>query len=179
MVRAGVIDEASKIWWDVRPSAKFPTLEMRMTDVCTRIDDTVTIAAFYVCIISMLKRLKLNNQRWRIYPRILIDENRWLAQRHGTGNSMVDFGKGESVPFGELMEELIELVREDAERLDCVAEIDHARDIVARGTSAQRQLALFQEAQEQGADERQALEQVVDMLIEETAMGLDLPAADR
>ena len=179
MVRAGVIDEASKIWWDVRPSAKFPTLEMRMTDVCTRIDDTVTIAAFYVCIISMLKRLKLNNQRWRIYPRTLIDENRWLAQRHGTGNSMVDFGKGESVPFGELMEELIELVREDAERLDCVAEIDHARDIVARGTSAQRQLALFQEAQKQGADERQALEQVVDMLIEETAMGLDLPAADR
>ncbi len=175
MVRAGVIDEASKIWWDVRPSAKFPTLEMRMTDVCTRIADTVTIAAFYVCIISMLKRLKLNNQRWRIYPRILIDENRWLAQRHGTGDSMVDFGKGERVPFGELIEELIELVREDAERLDCVAEVEHARQIVARGTSAQRQMALFTQATELGADERQALEQVVDMLIEETAMGLDLP----
>ncbi len=178
MIRAGVIDEASKIWWDIRPSAKFPTLEMRMTDVCTRVDDTVTIAAFYVCIISMLKRLRLNNQRWRIYPRTLIDENRWLAQRHGTGEGLVDFGKGQRVPFAELMEELIELVREDAEQLDCVSEIEHTREIVARGTSAQRQMALYLKAMEDGADERQALEQVVDMLIEDTAIGLDLPAED-
>lgn len=172
MVSANLIDDASKLWWDVRPSARFPTLEMRICDVCTRLDDAITIAAIYVCLIRMLYRLRQGNQRWRIYPRTLIDENRWLAQRHGPDGELVDFGKGEQVPYPELLEEIVELVREDAEALGCVAEVERARDIVARGTSAQSQLAVYRAALEAGADTAEALRAVVDWLIEETVAGV-------
>ena len=172
MVSAGLIEDASKLWWDVRPSARFPTLEMRICDVCTRLDDAITIAAVYVCLIRMLYRLRQGNQRWRIYPRTLIDENRWLAQRHGPGGELVDFGKGEPVPYPELLEEIVEIVGEDAQALGCVAEVEHARDIVARGTSAQRQLAVYRSALEAGADTAAALRAVVDWLIEETVAGV-------
>ena len=172
MVSAGLIEDASKLWWDVRPSARFPTLEMRICDVCTRLDDAITIAAVYVCLIRMLYRLRQGNQRWRIYPRTLIDENRWLAQRHGPSGELVDFGKGEPVPYPELLEEIVEIVGEDAQALGCVAEVEHARDIVARGTSAQRQLAVYRSALEAGADTAAALRAVVDWLIEETVAGV-------
>lgn len=176
MTGAGVIEDATKIWWDIRPSARFPTLEMRITDVCTRLDDAMTIAAIFLCVLRMLYRLKENNQRWRIYPRTLINENRWLAQRFGTTGKMVDFGRGELVPFGELLEELLVLIAEDAEEFDCVAEVEHARTIVARGTSAQRQVEAFRGATDAGASTEEAHRAVVDMLIEETLAGL--PAAD-
>ena len=172
MVRANVIEDATKFWWDVRPSARYPTLEMRITDVCTRLDDSVAIAALYVCILSMLYRLRKGNQRWRVYPRTMIDENRWLAQRYGVQGNLVDFGIGQPVPYADLLEEVIELVREDAERMDCVAEIEHAREIVKRGTSAHHQQQVYQEAVGQGAEPRDALKSVVDMLIEETTVGL-------
>jgi carboxylate-amine ligase len=173
MVGAGLIEDASKIWWDLRPSSRYPTLEMRMTDVCTRLDDAMTVAALYVCIISMLYRLRRDNQRWRIYPPSLINENRWLAQRFGVQGKLVDFGIGQLVEYSELMDELIELVREDAERLDCVAEIEHGREIVRRGTSAQRQLGVFHAAIKNGAGNPEALRQVVDDLIAETLAGID------
>src|SRR5690606_26994335 len=85
LVRAGEIADGTKIWWDLRPSARFPTLEMRITDVCTRLDDGIAIAALYRCIARMLVRLRRRNQRWRHYSNFLIDENRWLAQRFGPG----------------------------------------------------------------------------------------------
>jgi len=173
MVRAGVIEDATKLWWDVRPSARYPTLEMRIADVCTRLDDTITIAAIYLCLLSMLYRLRKSNQRWRLYPRILINENRWLAQRHGVGGELVDFGIGERVPFADLLEEIIELVREDAERLDCVAEVENAREIIRRGTSADRQLATYHDAIAGGADNQEALVSVVDMLLEESLIGVE------
>ncbi len=173
MVRAGLIEDATKLWWDVRPSARFPTLEMRITDICTRLDDNVTLAALYQCVLRMLFRLRRSNQRWRIYPRTLVQENRWLAQRYGLAGELVDLGKGEKVPVADLLEELLEFVREDAEALDCVAEVEHARGIVARGTSAERQLAVFNEARKAGAERPEALCAVVDMLIEETVHGLD------
>ncbi len=166
MVTAGLIEDATKLWWDVRPSARFPTLEMRICDMCTRLHDAVTIAAIYVCLIRMLYRLRMGNQRWRVYPRTLIHENRWLAQRYGLQGHLVDFGKGDLVPYSELLEEIIELIREDAEQLGCVAEIEHARDIVARGTSAQRQLSVYQAAMDEGADAPEALKSVVDWLID-------------
>ena len=172
MVSAGLIEDATKLWWDVRPSARFPTLEMRICDMCTRLDDAITIAAIYVCLIRMLYRLRQGNQRWRVYPRTLIHENRWLAQRYGLEGNLVDFGKGELVLYGDLLEEIIELIREDAEQLDCVAEVEHARDIVARGTSAQRQLAAYRDALDAGAEVSEALRAVVDWLIEETVAGL-------
>ncbi len=170
---AGLIKDATMIWWDIRPSAKYPTLEMRMTDVCTRLEDSMTVAALYACIISMLHRLRGDNQRWRIYPRSLIDENRWLAQRFGVTGQLVDFGLGRMVDYSDLLEELIELVREDAERLNCVAEVEHAREIVRRGTSAQRQLAVFAAAKNNGDSQDQALRRVVDDLIAQTVVGLD------
>jgi glutamate---cysteine ligase / carboxylate-amine ligase len=172
MVNANVIEDATKFWWDVRPSARYPTLEMRITDVCTRLDDSIAIAALYVCILSMLYRLRKSNQRWRVYPRTMINENRWLAQRYGVTGNMVDFGIGQPVAYADLLEEVIELVREDAERMECVAEIEHAREIVRRGTSAQLQQQVYQQALSDGASNEDALKSVVDMLIKETTVGL-------
>jgi carboxylate-amine ligase len=170
---AGLIPDATMIWWDIRPSARYPTLEMRMTDVCTRLEDSMTVAALYVCIISMLNRLRRDNQRWRIYPRSLVDENRWLAQRFGVTGQLVDFGLGRMVDYADLLEELIELVHEDAERLGCVAEVKHAREIARRGTSAQRQLAVFKRSVDEGDSADQALRLVVDDLIAQTIDGID------
>jgi len=170
---AGLISDATMIWWDIRPSARYPTLEMRMTDVCTRLEDSMTVTALYVCIISMLHRLRRDNKRWRIYPRSLLDENRWLAQRFGVTGQLVDFGLGRMVDYADLLEELIELVHEDAERLGCVAEVEHAREITRRGTSAQRQLSVFKNAIENGDSNDQALRHVVDDLISQTVDGLD------
>ena len=173
LIQGGLMADATKLWWDLRPSARFPTLEIRITDVCTRLDDAVAVAALTQCIVSMLYRLRRSNQRWRIYPRILVHENRWRAQRYGVGGELIDFGKGALIPFGELLDELIELVAVDAERLDCVAEVAHTRNIAAHGTSADRQCRTYAEALENGADERQALNAVVDFLIAETVLGLD------
>ena len=173
LVGAGLIEDATKIWWDVRPSARFPTLEMRTSDVCTRLDDAVTVAAFYLCFLRMLYRLRRANQRWRVYPRTFVLENRWRAQRYGPTATLVDFGIGEQVPYVELLDEIIELLREDAEAVGCTAELDHARAIVARGTSAQSQRAVFARARRDGADDREALVAVVDWLVEETLHGLE------
>ena len=173
LVRAGIIEDASKLWWDIRPSQRFPTLEMRITDVCTRLDDAVTVAALFRCLLRMLWRLRLRNVVWRPYKNLLIEENRWRAQRYGLDDGLVDFGRGTIVPYADLMEELIELTREDAEHFDCVAEVAHARDIIRRGTSAHRQVAIYREALEQGATGWEALAQVVDWLAEETMVGIE------
>ncbi|MBL4690641.1 MAG: carboxylate-amine ligase [Rhodospirillales bacterium] len=168
LIRAGLIEDATKLWWDIRPSHRFPTLEMRITDVCTRIDDGVAVAALFVCLLRMLYRLKTNNQRWRQYASMLIAENRWRAQRYGLDEGLVDFGRGEIMPCAGLLEEIIDLVREDAEALGCAGEIEHLRTIMETGTSGHRQLATYAAALEGGADKGQALIEVVDMLIEET-----------
>lgn len=172
LVSAGVIEDGTKIWWDVRPSARFPTLEMRMTDVCTALDDAVTIAALFKCLVSLLCRLRASNQRWRIYPVTCVDENRWRAMRYGVTDTLVDFGKGEKVPYGVLLDEILDLVRPDAERLGCVAEVEHARTILSRGTSAQHQLAVYQAAIDGGADHDAALRRTVDWLIDESVRGI-------
>jgi glutamate---cysteine ligase / carboxylate-amine ligase len=168
LVRNGVIEDASKIWWDLRPSARFPTLEMRVTDVCTRLEDGVCVAAMYVCILRMLFRLRRSNQTWRTYPLFLLAENRWRAQRYGVKGTLFDLGKGELVAFGDLVGELLSMLREDAEALGCVPEIEHARVIVARGTSADRQVAHYAKLLSQGMSAPDALKGVVDHLIEET-----------
>lgn len=172
LVKAGLIDDASKLWWDIRPSARFPTLEMRATDMCTALDHAISIAALYRSLISMLWRLKTSNQRWRIYPHMLVKENRWRAQRYGIDEGLVDFGKGEIVPAAGLVDELIELVRPDAERLGCVAEVEGARAILRDGTSAHRQRRAFAAATAAGHAKQRALEAVVDDLIAGTVAGL-------
>jgi carboxylate-amine ligase len=178
LVNAGLIEDGTKIWWDLRPSARFPTLEMRITDICTLLDDAVAIAALYLCICRMLYRLRRENQRWRSYTHFLIMENRWRAQRYGVDESLVDFGRSKLVPFADLTEELLALVREDAEALGCRQEVEHVRTIVSRGTSADRQLAAYHQALSGGADEREALRAVVDALIRETVTGLGTATAD-
>jgi carboxylate-amine ligase len=172
LVDAGVIEDATKLWWDIRPSARYPTLEMRSTDIATRVEDTVTIAALYVSLLSMLYRLREDNQRWRIYSRMLINENVWRAQRYGTDEGLIDYGIGKIVPYPDLLDEVIELVRPDAEMLDCVEEVEGARDIVKRGTSADRQRRAFAKSIAEGASEKEALIAVVDFLIDETVVGL-------
>ncbi len=172
MIAAGLIEDATKLWWDVRPSVRFPTLEMRIADVCTRYQDGITVAAFYLCILRMLYRLKRSNQRWRRYSNILIQENRWRAQRYGFDEGLVDFGLGKVVDYADLLEELIELTWDDAEHFDCVAEMRQAREILKRGTSAHRQIAVYETALAAGADKREALVKVVDFLIEETVAGV-------
>ena len=172
MIAAGLLEDATKIWWDVRPSARFPTLEMRITDVCTRIDDAICCAALFRCVCRMLYRLRRDNQRWRVYARMLVEENRWRAQRYGLDQGMVDFGRGEIVPFPDLMEELLGILREDAEFFDCVKEIEHARNIISRGTSSHLQVETYRTALQSGARPEEALRRVVDALIEATEAGL-------
>lgn len=172
LTSAGLIEDASKLWWDIRPSTRYPTLEMRISDVCTRLDDAMTIAALYQALLGYLYRLRRNNQRWRVYSPGIIEENVWRAQRYGTEGTLVDFGKGTLVPFPELVEEIIELVAQDAAEFDVREEIRHARDIIAVGTSADRQIAAYEKAIEAGASDNEALQAVVDELIADTLYGI-------
>lgn len=172
LVNTGVIEDATKMWWDLRPSARYPTLEMRSTDICTRLDDGITIAALYMSFLGMLFNQREKNKRWRIYSRMLIEENIWRAQRYGISDSLIDFGKGKLVPYAELLEEALEMLHVAATELGLLAELGHARDIVARGTSADRQREVFSKKVAEGATERQALVAVVDFLIEETMVGV-------
>ena len=169
MINAGLIQDATKIWWDMRPSDRYPTLEMRITDVCTRMDDTITIAALTVCIMRMLYRLRCANRRWRMYAPMLLMENRWRAMRYGPDEGLIDLAKGEIVPTADLIEELIEIITEDAEDLGCLDEVIRAREIVAQGTSAHRQVNVYDQALADGASEMDALKAVVDLLVEESS----------
>ena len=169
---AGVIEDATKIWWDLRPSSRYPTLEMRICDVPTRVIDTVGIAALYLCVLRMLYRLRRANQRWRVYPRTFIDENRWRAQRYGTGETLIDFGIGRQVPYSDLLDELFELVAEDAEALGCVDELAIVREILDRGTSAHSQRTVYEETRKIGSSNEDALAAVVRMLISDTVADL-------
>jgi len=177
--QTGLCDDASKIWWDLRPSIRFPTLEMRICDICTRLEDTIAITALWQSILATLYRLRAGNQTWRRYRRTLVDENKWLAQRHGISGALADYGALTQKPFALLLDELILLVRPEAERLGCLDEVLEARHIVERGTSADRQLAVYAQARADGASAREAPLAVVDWLIQETLVGLNLaePAA--
>jgi carboxylate-amine ligase len=172
LIRNGLIEDTTKIWWDVRPSSRYPTLETRIMDCCTSIDDSVCLAAFVVSLLRMLYRLRRANQSWRRYPNVLISENRWRAMRYSFNEKLLDLAKDELVPFSDLLEELLVLLREDGEALGCTKELEHARTILSRGTSAHRQIAVFERARANGASEREAFKAVVDFLISETAAGL-------
>ena len=172
LIKAGVIEDPTRLWWDVRPSARYPTLEMRASDICTRLDDGITIAALFMSLLAMLSRLRQNNQRWRVYSRTLIDENVWRAQRYGISESLIDFGRRKLVPFPRLVDEIIGLVRQDATELGCITYVENARGILERGTSADRQVVIYQRAVDSGAEPREALIEVVDFLIDETVAGL-------
>jgi carboxylate-amine ligase len=171
LVEAGIIEDASRIWWDLRPSSRYPTLETRVMDVCTTLDDTLALAALNVCILRMLYRLRRRNQRWRIYTPMLLRENRWRAMRYSFEEGLIDLALGRVVPFAELLEELIELTAEDAAELGCEAQLEHLREILRRGTSAHRQEAVYRDRLAGGGDEQAAQRAVVDFLVDETVRG--------
>jgi carboxylate-amine ligase len=168
---AGVLPDPTYFWWDLRPSARYPTLELRAPDACTRIEDAITVAALYRCTLRMLSRLRAQNTRWREYSSFLLDENRWLAQRFGAKAALLDLAKGTTVPMAELVEEWLGLIAEDAAFFDCASEVAHARDIVAEGTSADRQIEVYEAALADGTGTEDALRAVVDHLIDETVAG--------
>lgn len=171
LIQAGVIQDSTKIWWDLRPSGRFPTLEARVMDVCTRLDDAVALAAMLVCIMRMLFRLRTKNQRWRTYSRMLVHENRWRAMRYSFDEGLIDFAKGSIVPFDQLLDEILELTYEDARALECENEVASVRDILSRGTSAHRQLKTHELSIAQGDPPDAALRAVVDTLINDTQEG--------
>lgn len=163
--RVGVIDDRTKVWWDVRPHPKYKTLEFRVCDICTSLEDAVCLVALIQSLVAFLVDLRLGNRSWRIYHRDLIRENKWLAVRHGIHGELIDLGLGKRVPFEELVEELLALIRPYAEHLGCWEEAKRARRIVKEGTSADKQLRVYEES---GGD----LKAVVDWLIAETKRGV-------
>lgn len=162
-----IIEDASKIWWDLRPSAKFPTLETRICDACPRLDDTITLAALIQATTRMLWRLSRQNTRWREYDNFLLGENRWRAVRYGTSEGLIDFGDHRILPFAELAEDWIALIAADADALNSQHAIARLRDMVDAGTSADRQRAVLSGALSAGATRDQAMRAVVMHLIEE------------
>ena len=172
LVRTGVIEDSTKLWWDIRPSARYPTLEMRSSDICTRYEDAISIAALYQALLATLYERRMSNQRWRVYSRMLIAENNWRAQRYGVDESLIDFGRGELVPMTQLADELIDLVGEAAASLGSLEEVKRIKHITTFGTSSDRQLRVYNDALAGGASQQEALCAVVDHLIVETTEGL-------
>ena len=167
IVNTGAIEDATKIWWDLRPSDRFPTLETRICDMSPRMEHVLTIAAITQCLMRMLWRLRVMNQRWRIYDHFLVGENRWRAQRYGMAGGMIDFGRGEVVAFSALMEELRELLAEDAHALGCEDELARLDEIQASGNSADRQRSVYKAEVAAGGDNQAALRAVLASLVEE------------
>ncbi len=167
LVKMGLIEDSTKIWWDLRPSARFPTIESRICDVSPRLERALSLAAMTQCLTRMLWRLMRANQRWRLYDNFLIGENRWRAQRYGISGGLIDFGRLEVVEFDTLLDEMIALVAGDAEALGCLAEIEALRSLTETGTSADQQRAVRIDALEAGDDEETSMRAVVAHLIEE------------
>ena len=166
----GKRDKTAKIWWDIRPHPIFDTMEFRIADICTSIDDAVCLAGLFQAICAKLIKLRRNNMSWRRYRHMHISENKWRAVRFGVRGELIDFGREESVPFHFLAEELLEFVDDVLDELGSRKEVEHVRTILKRGTSADRQIATYLAAG--GDDNRdEALKAVVDFLVAETKAG--------
>ncbi|UMY19673.1 carboxylate-amine ligase [Methylobacterium organophilum] len=166
MTKAGSIQDASYLWWSLRPSIKFPTLELRIADSCTRLDDALVIAALFRCLVRLVERRPALNAGLTGVSRALAAENLWRAQRSGVEAELIDEASEEAFPFSDYLASVLSLVAEDAEALGCAAEIEGARRILREGTSADRQIALFEAARGGETSNRQALDAVVDWLAE-------------
>lgn len=162
-----ILQDSTKIWWDLRPSSRFPTLETRICDACPRLERTLTLAALIQTSTRMLWRLAQKNQRWRIYDNFLIGENRWRAIRYGGAEGLIDFGGKTITPFPDLVSEWLAMLAEDGEALGCMAELAAAGQMAIDGTAAQAQRATLTRALEAGATRDEALRAVVMGLIED------------
>ncbi|ODT61502.1 MULTISPECIES: carboxylate-amine ligase [Paracoccus] len=163
----GIIEDSSKIWWDLRPSSKYPTLETRICDACPRIEDALTLAALIQTTLRMLWRLSRSNQRWRQYEPFLLAENRWRALRYGTTEGMIDFGAGRIIPFQQIADDWLGLIAQDADALDCQPHVARLREMVADGTASEAQRAVHARARQAGADDAHALRAVTHHLTQE------------
>jgi carboxylate-amine ligase len=161
LVKMNCIEDGTKIWWDVRPHAKLPTLEFRICDIPTRVDDTITVTALFQAIVAKLTILIEKNLGFRLYHRRLIQENKWRAIRYGLDGKLLDLGKQKEVPVKDLIRELLDFVDDVVDPLGSRKEIEHIHTILDRGTSADEQLRVFEES---GGD----FNAVVDMLMERT-----------
>lgn len=165
LVKTNCIDNAKKIWWDIRPHPNFDTLEFRVCDIPMRADETVALAALIQATVAKLYKLYAANQSFRMYRRSLLMENKWRAARYGIQGKLIDFGKQTEVPFRDLMYEYLAFVDDVVDELECREEINYVHKILEMGTGADRQLRVFEQS---GGD----LKAVVDYIIEETQHGL-------
>ena len=164
--------DATKIWWDVRPNPKYDTLEVRIMDLGTKIEEAVCFAAILQSIVGLLIKLRMKNQSWRVFRRYHIIENKWRAMRYGIDGKLIDFGKAEEIPMEFLAIELMELLEDTAKELGCWEEVQYVETILREGTSADRQIRVFDKAINDGAPQQDALKAVVDHILEETVEGV-------
>lgn len=165
LIKTGCIDNAKKIWWDIRMHPFFNTLEFRICDVPMRVDETIALAALIQAVTAKLYKLIRQNLGFRLYRRILLNENKWRAARHGISGKLIDFGKQEEVPTVDLIHELLAFIDDVVDELGSRQEIDYIHEILRMGTGADRQLAVW----EQTGDTRA----VAGFIVEETHLGLD------
>ena len=165
LIKTGCIDNAKKIWWDIRPHPFFNTLEFRVCDIPMRVDETIALAALMQATLAKLYKLHAANQGFRLYRRALIMENKWRAARYGINGKMIDWGKQKEVPTRDLIHEYLDFVDDVVDELGSREEINYIRQILENGTGADRQLHVFEETRD--------LKSVVDFIIEETEIGLN------
>jgi glutamate---cysteine ligase / carboxylate-amine ligase len=171
LIKTNCIDNAKKIWWDIRPHPFFNTLEFRVCDIPMRVEETIALAALIQATIAKLYKLYAANQGFRLYRRSLLMENKWRAARYGIDGRLIDFGKQKEVPERELIEEYLGFVDDVLDELGCRKEVEYVREIMKMGTGADRQLRVFRETNDMKA--------VMDYIIEETELGLEerIPSA--
>jgi len=160
LVKTRCIDNAKKIWWDLRVHPFYPTLEVRICDIPLTVKETIAITALIQALVAKLYWLRIHNMNWMIYRRPLINENKWRASRFGLDGKMIDFGKEEEVSVRALIYEMLDLVDDVVDELDCRWAIEQIPDILENGTGADRQLKVYEETKD--------MEKVVDFIIEET-----------
>jgi glutamate---cysteine ligase / carboxylate-amine ligase len=164
LIKTRCIDNAKKIWWDIRPHPFFNTLEFRVCDIPMRVDESIALAALIQATVAKLYKLYSANQGFRLYRRALIMENKWRAARYGLNGNLIDFGKQSEVPVRDLIQEYLAFVDDVVDELDSREELNYIHTIMEMGTGADRQTKVF----EQSGD----LKKVVDFIIEETEVGL-------
>jgi carboxylate-amine ligase len=164
LIQTNCIDNAKKIWWDVRLHPQFPTIEFRICDIPMRVDETIAIAALIQATVAKLYKLHAANTSYRMYHRALLMENKWRALRYGIEGKLIDFGKASEVPFRDLMYEYLHLVEDVVDELGSRDEINYIHRILETGSGADRQLRVFRETGD--------LTKVVDYIITETEAGL-------
>jgi glutamate---cysteine ligase / carboxylate-amine ligase len=172
LIKTNCIDNAKKIWWDIRPHPFFNTIEFRVCDIPMRADETIALAALIQATVAKLYKLHASNQGFRLYRRALLMENKWRAARYGMSGKLIDFGKQTEVPAKDLIYEYLEFVDDVVDELDSREELNYIHTMLETGSGADRQLKVYQETGD--------LKKVVDYIIEETEAGLaEEPAAAR